>query len=135
MYNEVTLSKTPCWNFSSTYKFLNHCVNLTGGIASDPKLQLKIESIDEYGTCIKDYDDYIAIGPSLSSTLRPNEKIHIKDLIKVPFYPNKNEANAKNLTYTGAMAFFEDTASGTCLLGIARGDGSCWYTFSVANII
>ena len=68
-------------------------------------------------------------------SLRPNERIHIKDLIKVPFYQNKHDANSNNLTYTGAMAFFEDTSTGTCLLGVATGDGSCWYTFSVANII
>lgn len=118
-----------------THDFLNFVTEETGGIGvtGNGRLQLAIEKLDSYGTCISNYNDLVAIGPSLPTILTPNLGIQIKDLLKVPIYSDVSSVPLNNY-YQGALAFFTDQ-SGTSYLGIATGTGSCWYAVESPVII
>ena len=120
-----------------TQDFLNFTLANTGGLAvgSGGKTQLKIESLNDYGTCINNYEDYIAIGLSYPLSAQPNKRIHIKDLIKIPFYTDTSQP-ASDDYFQGALAFFTEQGSpGTSYLGIATGNGTSWYGISGIDII
>ena len=99
------------------------------------QLQLQIENLDDYELDpttqhIPRYNDYVAIGPSLPPTNIPNQRVHLKDLLKVPFYSDPSSGVPSELSETpGSLAFF-NSVGGVSYLGIATGDGSNWYGLS-----
>ena len=123
--------------YLATSDFLNFTLASTGGLAvgSGGKTQLTIENLSDYGTCINNYEDYIAIGLSYPLSTQPNKRIHIKDLIKIPFYTDTSQPTSGEY-FQGALAFFTQQGSpGTSYLGIATGNGTSWYGISGIDII
>ena len=118
--------------------FMSLTIAPTGGIQMGPgnnQIQLEIENLNDYSLDPIDYEDYVAIGPSQSSYLRPNQKLHIKDLIKVPIYETPSSSVPDSLSETPGSLVFFTSLGGTSYLGIATGNGSSWYGVSGFNMI
>ena len=89
------------------------------------QLTLAVEDLEDYGADIRSYEDYIAVGPSQPLSTLPNQKIHIRDLLKVPM---ASGTAGIGYYFTGALAFFTDYGPGTSYLAVASGDSSnTWY--------
>ena len=110
-------------------EFLGLIHSQTGGlnVGGGNQLQLQIENLDDY-TATK-YNDYVAIGPSQPPANTPNQRMHLKDLLSVPFYTQPSDAPPELQNTQGSLAFFRNY-SGTSYLGIATGNGSSWYGVS-----
>lgn len=111
-------------------EFLSLIISQTGGlnVGGGNQLQLEIENLDDY-TAVTNYNDYVAIGPSQPAVNSQNQRIHLKDLLKVPFYTQPSDAPSELQNTQGSLAFFQNY-SGTSYLGIATGNGSSWYGVS-----
>ena len=119
------------------HHFIDLIHSSSGGLnrGGGNQLQLQIENLDDYELDpttqhIPRYNDYVAIGPSLPPTNIPNQRVHLKDLLKVPFYSDPSTGVPSELSETpGSLAFF-NSVGGVSYLGIATGDGSNWYGVS-----
>jgi hypothetical protein len=109
--------------------FIDLIHSQTGGlnVGGTNQLQLQIENLDDYATT--NYNDYVAIGLSQPPVNSSNQKIYLKDLLKIPFYTEPSSAPTELQNTQGSLAFFTDY-SGTSYLGIATGNGSSWYGVS-----
>ncbi len=128
-------------------EFNNLITSSTGGLGvntTNNQIQLEIENLTDYSDDYREHaTDYVAVGISTThSSVLPNQRLQLKDLISIPYYTSPSGTAGAPATYPhetysrirGALAFFENVG-GVSYFGVASGNGSSWYGVSGFSVI